>query len=106
MVELDLTDSGRRLTLDLVEPVLIRLDEIGGTGYQWNLVPPLPDPGLEISSTVESADATAPGGAYHRIFRLVASAPLETTVVLRRYPPWGDANDADATFEVTIETSS
>lgn len=117
-VQLQLEDSGSQVSVDLGEPVEVRLAEIAGTGYLWHVVsdvgadlaveartePAKPPPSADGPSTGGQHGEPAVGGAAERVFTLVAHAPIDTPVVLRRFPPWLGESKADASFEVRITT--
>ena len=109
-VHLQLADTGSQVWVDLGEPVEVRLAEIAGTGYLWHVVNDI-GAGLAVEARTEPAEPPAAGGehfepavggAAQRVFTFVANRPTDATVVLRRFPPWLDEAEADASFEIRI----
>jgi predicted secreted protein len=85
------------------EHVVVRLDEVGTTGYQWQPAA-VPD-GLElVSSEFQPPTSAAPGAGGQRIITLRATKSGEHHLTVERRRAWEPA--AAETAEVVVTVSA
>ncbi|WP_372728948.1 protease inhibitor I42 family protein [Nocardioides sp.] len=79
----------------------VRLLQIGGTGYLWQVDEVPPELTLDADEGVVSSTSRA-GAAGHHAFVFSAQHPGRGDLVLRLSRPWEDEIEDEVTLDVTV----
>ncbi len=83
------------------EPVVVRLPENPGTGYQWTVTSA---EGLEVGSDeYEAPDSAAPGAGGHRVITVAASRAGTAHLHVERRRVWEPAAVETCDIEVVVD---
>ncbi len=103
MLEIDASQNGKGLTVEIGEAICLRLSENPSTGYRWFLCSEI-EPILTIEKDAFSASGSAPGAFGSRTWQFVAMQAGHVDLQLERRRSW--ENRAAETFTVSIHAKA
>ena len=96
-------DSGRELSVQLGDEVLITLDENRSTGYAWALTSMIPG-ALELQNSSFTLEEGGIGSGGRRSFVFRANAVGSTALELQLRRPWESGTPPAARFSLVVHT--
>jgi predicted secreted protein len=99
VVELTEADHGRRIAVDTGDEVVVRLPELGGAGYRWE-VASLSGPARLVANRVDFAGA--PGQAGTRLLELAFGDPGDVALRAVHRRPWEPDTSAQGEYVLHI----
>lgn len=104
-VELTLADSGKTVTLEPQQEMVVTLESNPTTGYKWEREGNLPEPliGGNPEYVADSASAGLAGGGGAEIWRFQADSKGEGTLKLKYWRSFEPTVPPVKTFEVTVK---
>ncbi len=103
MLEIDASQNGKRLTVEIGEVIALRLSENPSTGYRWFLCSQI-EPVLATEKDAFSASGSAPGAFGSRTWQFTATQAGHVDLQLERRRSW--ESRAVETFTISIHAQA